>query len=208
MAALTEGKRAGAFIVSEAPGSRSRSIGTIDTGNLAAGTVLGKITHGAATASAITGTGNATCSAVTVGGGAQVGAHKLIAIAATKLQLFAPDGAYLGLVTAGTAATLGGLTFTITAGGTAMAAGDFFTITVAAGTGKYVQYDQDGVNGTEVAAGILYDNVNAIADDVDAVIINLDAEVNGAEITWPDDIEAGEKTAAIAQLSALGIIVR
>lgn len=47
MAALTEGRHAAEFIVSEANGSRSRAVVTIASGeNLAAGTVLGKVTAG------------------------------------------------------------------------------------------------------------------------------------------------------------------
>lgn len=38
--ALTEGRYAAEFILSEANGSRSRSTGTLDTGDLAAGTVV------------------------------------------------------------------------------------------------------------------------------------------------------------------------
>ncbi|RWO90921.1 head decoration protein [Mesorhizobium sp.] len=40
MTALTEGRHAAEFILSEANGHRSRENGTLDTGDLAAGTVL------------------------------------------------------------------------------------------------------------------------------------------------------------------------
>ncbi|TIX63750.1 MAG: head decoration protein [Mesorhizobium sp.] len=40
MTALTEARHAASFILSEANGHRSRENGTLDTGNLAAGTVL------------------------------------------------------------------------------------------------------------------------------------------------------------------------
>jgi hypothetical protein len=50
--------------------------------------------------------------------------------------------------------------------------------------------------------------VDATSADVEAVVYVRDCEVNGNEITWPSDIEAAEKTAAIAQLATLGIIVR
>ena len=47
MTALTEGRHAGEFILSEANGQRSREAVTIDTGqNLQAGAVLGKLTSG------------------------------------------------------------------------------------------------------------------------------------------------------------------
>ncbi len=76
-------------------------------------------------------------------------------------------------------------------------------------SGKLSQFDQDNtVVGTNAAVGILHANVDASAGDQPCVIIARDAEVNGGELVWPSDIEAGEKTAAIAQLAALGIIVR
>lgn len=120
MPELTEGMHAGEFIVSEANGSRSREVVTIDTGALVAGEVLGKITA----------------------------------------------------------------------------------------SGKYVAFNQDGADGSEAAAGILYDNTDATDADQSAVAIMRDAEVGAADLTWPADIEAAEKTAALAELAALGIIAR
>jgi hypothetical protein len=75
-------------------------------------------------------------------------------------------------------------------------------------SGKYTQFNQDGVDGSENAAAVLFDNVDASAGDTDAVVHIRDCEVNGAELTWPGDIEPAEQTAAEAQLVALGIIVR
>jgi len=120
MPELTEGMHAGEFIASEANGSRSREVVTIDTGDLVAGQVLGVITA----------------------------------------------------------------------------------------SGKYVAFNQDAVDGSEVAAAILYDNTDASTADQEAVAIVRDAEVNGNDLTWPSDIEDAEKTAAIAQLAELGVIVR
>lgn len=75
-------------------------------------------------------------------------------------------------------------------------------------SGKYTVYDQDAVDGTEAAAAILYDHADGSAADVSAVVTIRDATVNGNDLTWPGDIDAGEKTAAIAELAALGVIVR
>lgn len=214
MSEITEGRYRGEFLFSEACGTRSLETVTIDTGDLAAGTVLGKITKGAATGAAVSGnTGNGTITAApTVSAGAKVGVYRAICIEPAtnlgKFIVFAPDGIVLGVATVATEFSAGGLTFTIADGSTDFVSGDSFTITVAAGSGKYVAYNQDGVNGSEIAAGILMDNVNATSADVEAVIIARDAEPNGSELTWPSDIEAGEKTAAIAQLAVLGIIVR
>lgn len=214
MAEITEGRYGGEFLYSEANGTRSLETVIIDTGDLAAGTVLGRITKGAATGAAVAGnTGNGTITASpAVSAGSKAGVYRAVCIEpVTNLGKFVvtdPDGVVLGVATVGTEFVGGGLTFTIADGATDFASGDSFTITIAAGSGKYVAYNQDGTNGTCIAAGILYDNVNATAADVEAVMVARDAEVNGSELTWPSDIEAGEKTIAIAQLAALGIIVR
>jgi len=212
---LSEGRYRGEFLYSEACGTRSLETVTIDTGDLAAGTVLGKITKGAATGAAVAGnTGDGTITAApAVGAGAKAGVYRAVCIEpatnAGKFIVEDPDGITVGVATVAVAFTGGGLTFTIADGTEAdFASGDSFTITVAAGSGKYVAYNQDGVDGSEIAAGILMDNVNATSADVEAEIVARDAEVNGNEITWPADIAAGEKTAAIAQLAAIGIIVR
>lgn len=210
MTTFTEGRHAGEFIVAEATGTRSREIGTLITGqDLEAGTVLGRITKGVAAAAAVAGnTGNATITAApTVGAGAKPGVYRLTALSATRFMVQDPDGVALPNAVAGTEYTTH-LTFTITAGGTAMVAGDSFTITVAAGSGKWTQFDQDGTDGSETAAGVLIDNVDATSADQTCVVLVRDAEINGAELTWPSDIETSEKTAAIAQLAALGLIVR
>lgn len=214
MAEIAEGRYRGEFLYSEACGTRSLETVIIDTGDLAAGTVLGKITKGTATGAAVAGnTGNGTITAApAVGAGAKPGVYRAICIEPTanlgKFTVEGPDGIMVGVATVGTEFVGGGLTFTIADGATDFASGDAFTITVAAGSGKYVAYNQDAANGSCIAAGILLDNVNATSADVEAVAYVRDCEVNGSEITWPSDIEAGEKITAIAQLAALGIIVR
>ncbi len=209
MTTLTEDFHAGAFIVSEANGSLSREAVTIDTGDLKAGTVLGKITVGTATAAHVAGgTGNSTFSAVAVGAAAIVGVYQIIFTAATKANIEDPNGVLLGVITLGAEFTGGGLTFTITAGGTAHVANDRATITVAAGSGKYVQFNQDATNGSQHAAGILFAPVDATSADQTAVAIVRQAEVAAAALVWPADIEAAEKTAALAELAALNIIAR
>ncbi|MCP4618507.1 MAG: head decoration protein, partial [Bradyrhizobium sp.] len=50
--------------------------------------------------------------------------------------------------------------------------------------------------------------VDATAADKAAVYHARDAEVKGLALTWPAGISAPNKTAAIAALAALGIIVR
>ena len=75
-------------------------------------------------------------------------------------------------------------------------------------TGKYVELNPGATNGSEAAAAILFDAVDASAADTDGVLMERLCEVNGAEITWPTGITANEKDAAIAELAALNILVR
>lgn len=72
-------------------------------------------------------------------------------------------------------------------------------------SGKYAAFDQDAVDGTEAAAGIMVAAVDASGADTPGVIINDHALVAMDNLVWPSDIEAAEKTAAIAELVALGI---
>lgn len=206
---ITEGRRTAEYLISEANGHRSREQVTVTGGNYEAGTVLGQITTGAATAALVAGgTGNGTFSVVVVGAAAVPGIYSLVATAATKFRLEDPAGVLVGVVTLGTEFVGGGLTFTFTAGATPHVVGDRATITVAAGSGKYAIHDPDAVNGTEAAAAILFDNVDASAADRRAVITARDSEVNGNVLEWKAGTTADQKTAAAAALAASGIIVR
>jgi len=75
-------------------------------------------------------------------------------------------------------------------------------------SGKYVQFNQDGADGSENAAGILYGDALAASADAEAVAVVRDAEVRGSDLIWPDDIDPAEQTAAEGELAALGIIIR
>jgi len=85
--------------------------------------------------------------------------------------------------------------------------GDSFLITVTA-TDKYHEFDPAGSDGTQFAAAILYDHVDASAADMPAVVIARQAEVSVAALVWKTGATAAQKTQAIAQLQAAGIIVR
>jgi Bacteriophage lambda head decoration protein D len=65
----------------------------------------------------------------------------------------------------------------------------------------YVAYSNVAVDGSEVAAGILYDDVDATSADTEAVMIARMAEVADEDLTGLD--AAGQ-----ADLAALDIIVR
>jgi hypothetical protein len=75
-------------------------------------------------------------------------------------------------------------------------------------SGKYKVLAPAAVDGSEAAAGILYDAVDASSADSEAVAIVRLAEVNAAELVWPAGITGGQKTTALGQLVALTIIAR
>lgn len=211
MTAYTEAARNTDVLLSEANGFLSRETITLlsGAGALAPGTVLGKITKGAATAALLAGaTGNGTFSAVTVGNNSLVGVYRLIATAATKFNLEDPLGVLLGVVTLGTPSTLGGLTFTFTAGATAHVATDQATITVAAGSGKYLAFDADNLDGTEVADAVLLYAADATSADVSAVVIIRAAELKSSKVVWASTNTAGNIISGTANLVAKQIIIR
>lgn len=207
--ALTESIRPGEFLLAEANGTISREEITIAAAAAAmvAGTVLGKITKaGTASAAAYAGnTGNGTIGTITVGAGSIAGVYKLTIIEpGTNLgnfQVEDPLGIVVKTGVVGTAFSGGGLAFTLADGATDFVAGDGFNITVAAGSGKYVAYNDAAVDGSEVAAGVLYGPVDDLAADQTAVAVVRHAEVIGSLLT-------GNNAAGTADLLALGILVR
>lgn len=88
---------------------------------------------------------------------------------------------------------------TVTQTGTAMVSGTVVSKLTA--TGKYVAYDDVGTDGSEVAAGILYNGLAAATGDIKATVIVRDAEVYGSALT-------GYNANAKADLATVGIIVR
>lgn len=215
MTTYTEPYRDFEALLSEGDGSISREVVTILSGSgvLEAGTVIGKITTGAtASASAFAGnTGTGTFGAITVSAGAKPGAYKLTIIEpATNAGTFSledPDGQFVATGTVGAAFSAGGLAFTL-ADATDFVAGDGFTLTVAAGSGKWQGYDDGHADGSQNAAGVLLQRVDATAADVAATAVVRLAEVNKDALQWITAVDSTAKTTAYAQLAALNIIAR
>jgi len=219
MAVLTESKRLGDWLKWEQENQYSRDIVTVLAGSgaervLTTGMVLGRITKGAATGAAVAGnTGDGTITAApTVGQAAKPGVYRLVCIEpATNGGKFAvedPDGILIGIATVGVEFTTH-LTFTIADGATDLAAGDAFTITVAAGSGKVKQIDFAATDGADVACGLITEDTTAPdGADKSAVAVVRNAIVSDNGITWPTGATANQKSAATAQLKALGILVR
>lgn len=214
MTVKTETLHAGNFIESEANGTQSRERVTVLSGQvLLAGAVLGAVlAGGAGNAVAFAGnSGNGAMGAITVGAAAKVGDYKLIIIEpaanAGVFQVEGPDGVIVGRGNVAALFNLGGLSFTLADGAADFIAGDGFTITVT-GTTKYKKYDNAAVDGSQVAAGVLWDDVDATGADKPGVAIVRNAEVKAAALVWDSGQSAGDKTAGIADLAKLNIIAR
>lgn len=74
--------------------------------------------------------------------------------------------------------------------------------------GKYTELDPAGVDGSEVAAGVLYAPVDATSADAACVVNTRDAELSASALTWPSGITGGEQDQATAELQSAGIILR
>ena len=74
--------------------------------------------------------------------------------------------------------------------------------------GKFTDLKTSGTDGNQNAAGVLYSRVDASTGDMQAVLIDLDAQVIDDLLTWPAGITAAKKDAAVAALLAKGIKVR
>ena len=93
---------------------------------------------------------------------------------------------------------------TIASGSPAMTAGHVLGKITA--SGKYSDFDNDAVDGTETAVAVLYADCDASAADKEAVVIFRDAEVSDAKLVWTD--EANDKAGGLVELAAVGIVAR
>ena len=75
--------------------------------------------------------------------------------------------------------------------------------------GKFTALAPTATNGSQNAAGILWDKVDASAADAPGVImLRGPAIVNRYEIVWPDGATEAQITAATSALATIGIILR
>lgn len=75
-------------------------------------------------------------------------------------------------------------------------------------SGKYVELAPGASDGSENAAAILWDHVDATGGDQRGTAVVRDAEVNLDEAVWPDGITDQQKATAETKLAALGIVNR
>lgn len=207
--ALTETTHAGGFIISEANGNRSRENGTLNSGqNCVAGEVLGRIMTAAG--AKISGTGDGTIGAVTIGPAAQVGVYVLTGIAeagnAGTFSVVAPDGSTLPNLTVAAAYSSQHINLTVADGSADWDIGDVIHVTVTGG--DYEALDTTATTGEQTACAILYDGVDASSADAACVVVAREVVVNGGELTWPADISDANKALATSRLAARGILIR
>lgn len=213
MTEVTEGQHNGEFVVSEGAGTISRDKVTVLAGqNLKAGHVLGKVAIGEATGAASSGnTGDGTLSSVSAGAGAKEGDYTLTCIepeaGAGTFSIEDPEGVTIGTADVG-AAFAGAIGFTLAAGSTDFVAGDLFTVTVAAGSGKYKEYNPANSDGSETVAAILLVNVDATDADKEAAVLSRMAEVNESELVWFEGASDVQKAVALATFRKQTILAR
>ncbi|HOY59327.1 MAG TPA: head decoration protein [Verrucomicrobiota bacterium] len=93
------------------------------------------------------------------------------------------------------------------AAGQVLALGAVVGVITASAKVKVV--DPSASDGSEVAAGVLIQAVDAnLADRDDGLFVARHAIVADHALVWPTGITVAEKKSAIAQLKALGILVR
>ncbi|MEW6775024.1 MAG: head decoration protein [Bdellovibrionota bacterium] len=182
---------------------------------LLVGQVLGRQSKGPPTSAAKSGgnTGDGAMGAVTLGAEAVPGVYKLritkAAANAGDFQVTDPQGDVIGVGTVGVAFAGAHLNFTLADGSADFIVGDGFDITVPAGAGKVKEIDFAATDGTEDAYGVLVHAVTA-PNGVDArgVAIVRDADLRNTGLVWPGGATDAQKSAALDQLAARGIVIR
>lgn len=197
------------------------------SGTVVRGTVLGKVTIGAATAAAKaggnTGNGTLTMDATTpILAGAKVGVYKLRIVRAAVAQVGTtppvpavaplakfvdPDGNILDtfeLATTPGVTITNDLKFAVLEGNTPFAVDDGFDITVAAGSGKYKIVNSANVDGSAVAEVIVAQTVAVPANAELNAECYTQGVFNGDHLTF-----GGSDTAAThaARLRALNMFI-
>jgi len=158
----------------------------------------------------LVGTGTGVVSGVSLGPDAQNGAYRVqvLATSATgEFEVIAPLGRKLRRGQIATAYTSSHVNFTLANGGT-MTIGDAFNIIVARGSQKIVALTPTTFDGRNVAAGVLFDGVDAtLADKTGVALVRGPAIVKSAELGW-GTLTTGQQATAIAQLAVAGIVAR
>lgn len=156
------------------------------------GTVMGKITLGAAAAAVKaggnTGTGTLTLDVATpILPNAIAGIYTVRCIAAAAnngtFRVTDPRGVVLGdvVMAAGAGTFADRIKFALADGGVDFIVGDGFDVTIAAGSGKYIEAVKSAVDGSAIPLGILVDDTDASAADKNAGLYQT-GEFNGSRL--------------------------
>jgi len=79
---------------------------------------------------------------------------------------------------------------------------------LAKASGKYWVLDVAGTGAAKKAAAVLIEAVDATAGDQPGVVIARGATIDVTELAWADGITEAQKTTALDELNALGIVAR
>lgn len=76
-------------------------------------------------------------------------------------------------------------------------------------TGKVKQIDPSATDGSQYAAGVLMQAIDAaLIDREDGLMVARHAIVADHALTWPAAITTAEKQAAVLQMKSLGVLIR
>ena len=164
----------------------------------------------AAAGAKVSGTGDGTIGAVTVGPAAQVGVYVLVCIAeagnAGTFSVTVPDGTALPNLTVAAAYASQHINLTVADGANDWDIGDVIHVTVTGG--DYEALDPAATTGEQTACAILIGTTDATDADTGIAVIARDAEVVSSLLTWPSGISATNQALATSRLAARGIILR
>ena len=180
--------------------------------------VLGVIAVGArSVAAAKTGTGDGTITGATAAANTKLGVWVATCIepvsAGGVFTLEDPDGVNMGIVTVGTPASIGGLSFTIADGATDWGAGAQvkYTVTASDDAEKYVPVNAASTDGSQIARAICLCEATA-PDGTDVTLESVmdrgPAVVVRDELVWPAGATDAQKAVWIDQLETRGILAR
>ncbi len=209
-----------AFILSEAPGARSRQAEFLGADqDVKPGQPLARVladTGIEVTAAAVagnTGNGELTLAAPAYSKAAVPGTYRAVCIAAAanggRFRIDNPEGVEIGQVAVG-AAFNKAVKFTIADGAVDFVVGDTFEIKVDldAGGESVVAWDPTANDGREVAACLpLYAEKTGGERRAIATFVR-DGEIKSGEIAWPPGATAEQKETALQQMAMHGLIAR
>ena len=203
----------GDFLLGEAKDYRSREAVTLRAGDgaeveIKAGEVVGRKLFADPAD-----TGDGTVTGAAFGRATVLGAYTLTCIAAAAnggtFSVVAPDGNRLADAEVGVAYANDHLAFTINDGAADFVVGDAFTITAAEGDLKVGPVDPAATDGSQRFAGVaIIRYVVPDGADEGGVLITRDANFKRLGLIWPDGIGAADKDAILAEMAAVGCIVR